>query len=256
MKELFRPLKPKRLSDGAMEQIMGLLQDGRLETGAKLPPERELMTLLGVSRTSLREAIRTLEVRGLLRVVPGRGTFVRDREGPSLSDGWLSWLLGREYEVLELLEMHEALEVKVGMLAAQRAGPADIVALEAAMSAMRRAVEQADHESLVAADAAFHRALRIAGGNQLISRMLDDLEDGVLDARRLVMALPGKPSRVVKEHDGVLAAVRAGDENRSGERLLRLVRRSKEEIMGQISLRDSVLTEAGAEPSGETAADH
>jgi GntR family transcriptional regulator, transcriptional repressor for pyruvate dehydrogenase complex len=243
VKDLFKPVKPKRLSDEAIEQILGLMTDGRLQPGSKLPPERELITLLGVSRTSLREAIRTLEVRGLLRVVPGRGTFVSEQQGPSLPDGWLSWLLGREYEVVQLLEMHEALEVKVGMLAALRATPADIEALETAMSRMRRAVDEQDHEALVAADAAFHEALRRAGGNQLIARMLDDLEDSVLDARRLVMALPGKPGRVVSEHDAVLAAVREGDEDRAGECLLALVRRSKEEIVGQISLRDSSLGE-------------
>ena len=72
MKQMFEQVKPKRLSDGAMEQVLGLVREGKLPPGAKLPPERELITLLGVSRTPLREAIRILETKGVLRVVPGQ----------------------------------------------------------------------------------------------------------------------------------------------------------------------------------------
>jgi GntR family transcriptional repressor for pyruvate dehydrogenase complex len=235
VKELFKPLKPKRLSDEAIEQILGLVQDGSLRPGDKLPAERQLMTLLGVSRTSLREAIRSLEIRGVLRVVPGKGTFVQEEEIPPLSDGWMSFLQGHGYEVLQLLEMHEALEVKVAMLAAERATTGDVAALREAMEAMRRAVEGADHEGLVAADAAFHRALRVAGKNDLMTRVLDDLEDSVLDARRLVMALPGKPGRVIDEHQAVLDAVEGGDIDGAGSRQLQLVQRSKQDIVGALA---------------------
>jgi DNA-binding GntR family transcriptional regulator len=102
---------------------------------------------------------------------------------------------------------------------------------------MRHAVASTDHEGLVAADAAFHRALRVAGKNDLMTRVLDDLEDSVLDARRLVMALPGKPGRVVEEHQAVLDAVERGDVDSAGNRQLELVQRSKADILGALEAR-------------------
>jgi GntR family transcriptional repressor for pyruvate dehydrogenase complex len=220
-----------------VEQILSLVQQGSLAPGEKLPPERELMTMLGVSRTSLREAIRTLEIRGVVRVVPGKGTFVEDAAATQLSEGWTSWLHGHGYEVVQLLEMHEALEVKVAMLAAERATEADVAALDATVAGMQSAVGSGDHEALVLADAAFHRALRVAGKNDLITRVLDDLEDSVLDARRLVMALPNKPGRVVQEHRAVRDAVAAGDAARAGADQLALVQRSKSDILGELAAR-------------------
>lgn len=237
MKELFKPVKPKRLSDEAVQQILELVRQGSLRPGDRLPAERQLMTLLGVSRTSLREAIRTLEIRRVLRVVPGRGTFVQDEEPPDLSEGWMAFLQGHGYEVVQLLEMHEALEVKAAMMAAERATAEDISSLRAALAAMTEAVETADHDALVRADAAFHRALRIAGKNDLVTRVLDDLEDSVLDARRLVMALPGKTGRVIEEHRAVLEGVERGDVQEAGNCQLKLVQRSKADIVGALEAR-------------------
>lgn len=72
----FTSLKPKRISDSAVDQIVALINNGTLPPGTRLPPERNLVKRLGVSRNSLREAIRILETMGLLSVAPGRGTWL------------------------------------------------------------------------------------------------------------------------------------------------------------------------------------
>jgi len=215
-----------------MEQIQELVSDGSLAAGAKLPPERELMELLSVSRTSLREAIRTLETMGVLRVAPGRGTYVAERPVTTLSDDWFHWLLGHRQEVVRVLEVHEALEVKVAELAASRATDADVAHLERALIAMKAAVEAQDHEALVAADSEFHRIIREMSGNQIIARILNDLEDHVLDARRAIMALPSRVARVVVDHQGIFDAIKARDAAAANRTALDHVRRSKEELLG------------------------
>ncbi len=232
MNKIFKPVKPRRLSDGAVEQIQKLVSDGSLAAGAKLPPERELMELLSVSRTSLREAIRTLETMGVLRVAPGRGTYVAERPVTTLSDDWFHWLLGHRQEVVQVLEVHEALEVKVAELAASRATDTDVSQLERALTAMKKAVEQQDHEALVAADSEFHRIIREVSGNQIIAQILNDLEDHVLDARRAIMALPSRVARVVVDHQAIFDSIEARDAAAANRTALDHVRRSKEELLG------------------------
>ncbi|GAB4250526.1 MAG: FadR/GntR family transcriptional regulator [Thermoleophilia bacterium] len=232
MKDMFKPVRPRRLADSAMEQIQKLVEEGSLPPGSKLPPERELMALLSVSRTSLREAIRTLETMGILRVVPGRGTYVSERSAASLAEDWFKWLLGHRQEVVQILEVHEALEVKVAELAAQRVSAEGEAALADYLEAMRRAVQERSHQMLVDADAGFHRTIREASGNQVIARILNDLEDHVLDARRAIMALPSRVRRVVSDHQAILEAVRARDPEAAAQAALLHVRRSKEELLG------------------------
>jgi GntR family transcriptional repressor for pyruvate dehydrogenase complex len=229
--KIFKPVRPRRLADSAMEQIQELVADGTLQPGAKLPPERELMELLSVSRTSLREAIRTLETMGVLRVAPGRGTYVCERKSASLADDWFLWLLGHRAEVVQMLEVHEALEVKVSELAATRITEEGLQALAAHFGEMKKAVEAGDHQALVSADSAFHRTIRDAGGNQIVARMLNDLEDNVLDARRAVMALPSRVQRVVSDHEAILAAIAKGDPEAAARQTLQHVRRSKDELL-------------------------
>ena len=231
MNKIFKPVRPRRLSDGAIEQIKRLVAEGRLVPGDRLPPERELMELLSVSRTSLREAIRTLETMGVLRVVPGRGTYVCEREKTTLAEDWYMWLLGHRTEVVQILEVHEALEVKVAELATTRISTEQVSILRLHFEEMERAVLEEDHEALVAADAAFHRTIREAGGNEVMERILNDLEDNVLDARRAVMALPSRVKRVVADHGAILDAIGEGRPERAALMTLQHIVRSKDELL-------------------------
>jgi GntR family transcriptional repressor for pyruvate dehydrogenase complex len=232
MEDMFHPVRPKRLSDNAIEQIVTLVRDGKLPAGAKLPAERQLMNMLSVSRTSLREAIRTLETMGVLRVVPGRGTYVREDGVSSYAEDWYAWLMGHRLEVVQILEMHEALEVKVAELAATRVTPEQVAALEQELEVMRRAaVDEDEHEALVRADAAFHRIVREASGNEVIARLLGDLEGSVDSARHALMSLPSRVQRVIPDHEAILAGIRAGDAEIASACTLAHIRRSKEELI-------------------------
>ena len=207
--ELFESVKPKRLSDSAVEQILGLVNSGQLPPGSRIPPERELITKLGVSRTSLREAIRILETLGVLRVVPGRGTWVReDYLGPVLGDT-LAWLPEREHDVLQLFEVRETLEVRAAQLAAQRASEEQLASLSASVERLKEAVAASDREGIREADRVFHDTLAAASGNTLLAELLDGVHTLVEDIRRALIAIPGRPEAILREHNAVLKAILA-----------------------------------------------
>ena len=86
--DMFLPIESDRLSDKAVGQIKALIEEGRLKPGDKLPAERELIKLLSVSRTSLREALRVLEVLGLIDVRTGIGAFVKQTGAGALPAEW------------------------------------------------------------------------------------------------------------------------------------------------------------------------
>jgi len=118
------------------EQIVKQLRSGELQSGTQLPPQRELAQLLGVGRSSVREAINALVVMGFLEAVQGKGTFVRD-DVPmdDLSVVSLNAAL-RASPLLDLLEARELLECRSAELAAERADPGHIQSMAAAVVRM------------------------------------------------------------------------------------------------------------------------
>lgn len=233
--ELFESVKPKRLSDSAVEQILGLVNSGQLPPGSRIPPERELITKLGVSRTSLREAIRILETLGVLRVVPGRGTWVReDYVGPVLGDT-LAWLPDHEHDVLQLFEVRETLEVRAAQLAAERASVEQIASLGASVERLKEAVAASDHEGILEADCAFHEVLGAASGNTLLAEMLDGVHTLVEGTRRALIAMSGRPEAIVREHNAVVRALAARNPKAAAVAIQTHDRKAEESVRAAIS---------------------
>jgi len=232
----FFSLKPKRLSDSAVEEILGLIREGKLQLGSQLPPERELMTRLSVSRGSLREAIRMLETMGVLIVLPGGGTWMReDYQGRLSSDGWLSWLPDHRKDVTELLEMRETLEVKAASLAAERSTPGQLARIQRELSRMEAALAADDLEELVASDTGVHDSIADASGNSILAQTLRSLSRLVTESRRAVWAIPGHPRRSVPEHSKVVQAIVAGDSEAAAKAMFKHVRKAREDVAGALT---------------------
>jgi GntR family transcriptional regulator, transcriptional repressor for pyruvate dehydrogenase complex len=127
----FEPVERVTISEEIIKKILGLINTGRLKPGSKLPSERELMEQFRVSRTSVREALQSLTMVGVLETFPGDGTYVT-RQLSDLIVDHLEWpaLLDRR-DVIELMEVREPLEVAAAGLAAQHVTPAQIEELRA-----------------------------------------------------------------------------------------------------------------------------
>jgi len=231
----FTSLKSQRLSDGAMDQFVGLLRSGRLVPGEKVPSEREMEELLGVSRASYREAVRVLEATGILRVIPGRGTWICDDAARRLVSLGSPWLAGHERDVMELLEVREILEVRTVSMAAARASEEEFRSIREALERIEKAVEGGDAQDMVAADTAFHRAIADASGNRVLAAAIADLYEHLEDTRFAMISIPGRLDRMTHEHADVLESISSRDPETAALRMAAHVRRVEREVGAAIA---------------------
>lgn len=209
MDELFKSLNSARLYEQVVEQIENLIVTRQLNPGDRLPAERELCERFGVSRTVIREAIRSLEEKGLVEIRPGVGTFIHDGTFDIMRQSLERMVLIDKQQGLEnLMQVREILEPAIAAIAAQKAEQADFDAMEAAICTMDQSME--DVEAFVRADHEFHLALAHATKNQLIVYLIGSIVDSLTAQRRVVfLSGRGGPSRGQEYHKRIHQAVMA-----------------------------------------------
>jgi len=205
--ELFQPIYPTRVSDDAVDQILNLIAEGRLKPGDRLPSERELVRQLEVSRTSVREALRALEAKGIIEVRPGSGSFIRGSGQEEAGPNWVPWLLAHRQEIMQLVELREALETRAAYLAATRASQEQIEAMKNAIDRMSEAIENGDPGLTIQADKAFHESVAKACGNELIAYLLNAANEALADPRGAILSLPGRAAKSLAEHRLIWQAI-------------------------------------------------
>lgn len=155
------------LVERSQQQLETLLLDGSLRPGDRLPSEKEMGLMLGVSRTVVREAVRQLVAKGLVETRTGSGIYVK-KMGSKMVEEPMSWLFrSRVLKAENIVEVREVLEVKIAALAAERARPDDIEGIEKTVEAMKKSKISASEVS--EADLGFHNELAMATGNLLFS---------------------------------------------------------------------------------------
>ena len=211
---------------------MDMVISGGLDPGERLPPERELCSRLGVSRTVVREALNLLEARGIISIEHGRGAVVSGG-GPRAVRDTLGLLLRVQPKTLwELLEMRGILEVEVAGLAAERAGDEDVAAMRHQLDRMRDSIEAP--EGYVDADVEFHAFLARAARNEVLLTMLEPVVDLLRASRRVSAALPGRALRALGEHEEILGRVEAGDAPGAREEMRLHLTKTAEDIEAAI----------------------
>ena len=211
-KEPFDRVHGERLSDAVVEQIAGRISSGGFSVGERLPSERELMEQFGVSRASVREALRTLEAQGTLDVRQGLGTFVVSRPGLESSNSVLvSWLRQNQHKLMEILEVREAIEAKAASLAALRRTEQDLERMEESLIEMNNCVGKGQFEEATMADRRFHRLLTEASGNGLLVALADNLGATLHELRHSTLSMPGRAEMAITEHWPIVEALRIRD---------------------------------------------
>ena len=169
------------VTDEAIAEIKRMILSGEAGPGEKLPKEQELASRLGLSRSSLREAVRALTLMGVLDVRQGDGTYVTSLDPHLLIDSvGLVVELSQERTVLELLEVRRLIEPGATALGAARINDAGIEKLRACLERMEAAP---DPQTLVEADDEFHETIVAAAGNQTLSSLVRALSSRTMRAR-------------------------------------------------------------------------
>ena len=205
MPELAAGRTVKRLSDTVVAALMDELTSGAYAPGDRLPPEREIGTRFGVSRTVVRDALRLLAFRGVVVVRPGSGIFVARVDSSATTESLKIMLQGSidlGYEKVH--EVRETIEARVVELAAERATDAELARLDALLARM---VEARGGEPFAIADAEFHLTLAELAHNELFRLLLDAIGGVMIEVRRRTAYLPGAREHAAADHRRIADAL-------------------------------------------------
>lgn len=202
-------VRPEGLPQEVAKLLLDSLLSGGFAPGARLPSERQLAQQLGVARSVVREALKSLGLLGLIEVRQGDGTYVR-RPDSDLLPRVIEWgLLLGERRTADLVEMRQHLEIAVAGMAASRRDAQDVAALRAALASMRDA--EGNPAAFVAADVAFHGLVARAARNQAMHDVLRGIQSLLEVWIRRVIVDSGAGGPSYEEHVAVFEALAAGD---------------------------------------------
>jgi GntR family transcriptional repressor for pyruvate dehydrogenase complex len=225
----FGKLSPIRLSGVIADQIESLILDGQLNPGDKLPPERELATQYGVSRTAVREAMKLLEERGLLQSRNGVGGFVTMPSTDAVSSSLNVAYRMHSWSYDQLDEARSSIECYVASLAAERATAEDIARMDEAVKTMDASLDDPDH--YMQADIEFHAALAGATQNPFFLVLIRPLVGLIQDVGREEFFY-GNIRERHQNHKQLLDCVRRGDARQSADAMRRHLAETRKAFEG------------------------
>ena len=203
---LIGPIKKTRIAEELADRIRILILDGTFPPGRPLPSERHLAQRFGVSRGSVRDAFRMLQMIGLLDTRHGQGTFPHELDVDHLVAPLASVLTYRRDLQGELLDVRRMFEPAVARVAATRVTDEDLADLDRILAAQRKKIKSG--RSTIVEDTAFHASLARATRNRVLVRLMETLNDLLVESRTLTLKQKGRPSRSIKGHEAVVAALR------------------------------------------------
>ena len=208
----FETIRKSSAPDMVAQQIIEKISGGELAPGTRLPAQRDLAQMLGVGRSSVREAINALVVMGYLEPLQGKGTFIKDvlpTSDPGIEKLTAAFSAG---SIFDLMEAREVLECRSAALAAERADDAQILNLKAAMKKVSGT--QTDYAIFLDADICFHAAVADAAGNVVLCELSKLVLEKVAahhKALKTVLLPPAYREVSIRTAARVVEAIEAGD---------------------------------------------
>lgn len=208
LKSEFETIRRNKVYEEVARQLERIILK-KLHPGDKLPSERELAENLGVSRSSIRDAIRSLELMGLVEPRQGAGTVVREISADTLMNPLTNVLRHKMELVGELLDFRKMLEPPLAARAATHASDEELEEMEEILR--RQETKLRRGEAAIEEDSEFHYSIAMASGNSVVLKVLDVLMDLLRDTRERSLQLEGRPQRSLAGHRRVLAAIKRRD---------------------------------------------
>jgi GntR family transcriptional regulator, transcriptional repressor for pyruvate dehydrogenase complex len=224
---LRQPIERRNTYELVAESLLALISERHLKPGDTLPTERELMQHYGVGRSSVREALRMLESRGLISA-GGSGAFaVADFRNP-LNDSLSLLLAVEEGSLRELFEVRRIVEGEAVALATERGEEVHLDRMRAATELMREGL--ANRDEYIEADVAFHLTIAEATQNRMILHLMHAIRDQLERALGSIYKIPGSPERSIEDHGLIIEAMEAGKPDEARERMREHLGRVEEAV--------------------------
>jgi GntR family transcriptional repressor for pyruvate dehydrogenase complex len=217
-RSMFKSVKRTRVSDEVVQQVRGLISQGKLKPGDRLPPERELIKQLGVSRPSLREALNSLVAMGFLEVKQAKRTYVKSVASERMRDPLSALIKSDTQKFYDLIEVRKAMEAWDAYYAAQRATEEDLKELERILKDMRHAIEEG--RPMVKEDADFHLVIAQATHNTVQIHLMSTVYDLLKESVARVLTDQGKMKKFYQQHYRIFNAIRGHSPEKARERTL------------------------------------
>jgi len=207
--EILTPVVRTTLTADICRQMVSHLIRGVWREGEKIPAERDLCLQLGVGRASLREALKALEIMGMIETRLGDGTYVCKRS--DFFSRPLLWAIasGSEADVRELIEARVLIEVELAGMAAERAKTSDIAQLTKLLDLMEKS--RTNPQEFVQADVSFHLAIARAASNGILMNALHLIRNLLQQWILSAVAIKGVPQKACAQHKRLLLAIKSRD---------------------------------------------
>jgi GntR family transcriptional regulator, transcriptional repressor for pyruvate dehydrogenase complex len=216
---MLKAVKKIRIYEEVVGQLHQLIEAGKLKAGDRLPSERELAETFRVSRSSVREAIKTLENERLVISRPGSGTFITAVNIEAIIPPLASLLSRGKDALIDLFEMRRLVEPSIAALAAERATPADILHLKEICAAQEQQIKR--RTSAVESDAAFHLSIGQATHNSALQRLVASIVEILKPMREKSLQTPGRAHKSLASHREILVAIERHDPEQARQAMQR-----------------------------------
>ena len=216
--QMFKPIKKAKVYEEIVAKIKDMVEKGRFKSGDQLPVERELAEVFRVSRSSVREALRSLESQGFIESRQGDGTYIARQPVETLVSPLASVIFTEKDDQMELFEMRRRIEPDLAYLAAERATEEEIAMMEKTLALQEEQIARGEYGTDV--DRNFHYIMARAAKNKVLLRITDNVMDLLAESREQYLQVEGRPQRSILRHREVLEAIRARDPKRAEECML------------------------------------
>lgn len=210
--------KNLKVYEQVIEELKQMIISGKLKRGDRLPSERDLVEQLKVSRTSIREAIRALQIIGLVECRRGGGNYIKESFEHSLVEPLSITFMLQNSKSMEILELRRVVEVETAALAAEKIGDRELKDLEAIIKQLK---ESSDEEINAKLDKEFHYKIANASGNFLIISVLNAISSlmdfFIKDARQIILRDKKNRELLIKHHEDLYKALLERDRSKAAE---------------------------------------
>ena len=222
-KDIFETVRNGKAPQRILGQIRMAILEGKLKPGDKLPIEQELLTNFGVSRHTLREALRALEIMGLLDIRAGSngGAFVTEVGHETTVENLVNFFRFQDLSIAHISEIRKVMEPYCARMAAGRMSGEELAGLTLVQNQSREAARREDHADLIRLGIQFHRLIALSTKNPILIFILDFVENLLTDVKKVLQ--PGRDfsDKVVEGHQLILKALENKDEDKAAEEMFR-----------------------------------